>query len=371
MPTETTRDMGNVIRLHKASGSSYVAAQAVEMERSITKPDRVRRNKPQDLFANATPYRVSSSEINHTIGVFDDGGYLTIAPASYWGNMGHAVGLRPPSSFADFADLDGEIRSRIKSMNMNLAQSLGEYKQTSKMFANAARDVYQTFQSLRSGRAMADFVRTLQHPDTRNGRRLANRWLEYQYGLRPLMNDVHEAAKLLQDKVNKGITRRTSVTRREQAVGSYKGPSYILSSSASMSRKVSARYTVSGPGMKQLSEVGITNPALLAWELIPYSFVVDWFVPVGDFLNGLDALTGVSNLLVQRSYGYNVSSTNIWYSSSKDAFFTSTPTTFAKERISQRFGVSGSLSFGRLAYKPSLSATKVANALALLRQLKR
>jgi hypothetical protein len=38
------------------------------------------------------------------------------------------------------------------------------------------------------------------------------------------------------------------------------------------------------------------NPAYLAWELIPYSFVVDWAIPIGDWLMSLDALFGVKKI---------------------------------------------------------------------------
>jgi hypothetical protein len=37
---------------------------------------------------------------------------------------------------------------------------------------------------------------------------------------------------------------------------------------------------------------GITNPLLIGWELVPFSFVVDWFLPVGGWLESLDALLG-------------------------------------------------------------------------------
>jgi hypothetical protein len=41
-----------------------------------------------------------------------------------------------------------------------------------------------------------------------------------------------------------------------------------------------------------LSALGITNPLLIAWEVVPYSFVVDWVLPVGTWLESLDALLG-------------------------------------------------------------------------------
>jgi hypothetical protein len=31
--------------------------------------------------------------------------------------------------------------------------------------------------------------------------------------------------------------------------------------------------------------LGLINPAVVAWELVPFSFLVDWFIPVGKFLD--------------------------------------------------------------------------------------
>jgi hypothetical protein len=42
--------------------------------------------------------------------------------------------------------------------------------------------------------------------------------------------------------------------------------------------------------------VGLLDPASVAWELLPYSFVVDWFIPIGQYLAARalpNALTGV------------------------------------------------------------------------------
>jgi hypothetical protein len=50
---------------------------------------------------------------------------------------------------------------------------------------------------------------------------------------------------------------------------------------------------LSNPSLAQLNGTGLLNPALLYWELMPYSFVVDWFIPVGDVLASLTAGLGL------------------------------------------------------------------------------
>jgi hypothetical protein len=50
-----------------------------------------------------------------------------------------------------------------------------------------------------------------------------------------------------------------------------------------------------------LASLGVTNPLEIAWELVPFSFVVDWALPVGQYLSSLDAM-----------FGYD--DDNIWFS---------------------------------------------------------
>ena len=40
-------------------------------------------------------------------------------------------------------------------------------------------------------------------------------------------------------------------------------------------------------------QLGIDNPLEVVWELIPLSFVADWFIPVGEFLRSLTATNGL------------------------------------------------------------------------------
>jgi hypothetical protein len=36
--------------------------------------------------------------------------------------------------------------------------------------------------------------------------------------------------------------------------------------------------------------LGLTDPLSVVWEIIPYSFVVDWFLPVGTYLENLNVI---------------------------------------------------------------------------------
>jgi hypothetical protein len=46
------------------------------------------------------------------------------------------------------------------------------------------------------------------------------------------------------------------------------------------------------PALAQAASLGLTNPATWVWEKIPWSFVVDWLLPIGAYLDSMDATLG-------------------------------------------------------------------------------
>lgn len=50
---------------------------------------------------------------------------------------------------------------------------------------------------------------------------------------------------------------------------------------------------VENPNLHRATTLGLTNPAAIAWELVPFSFVVDWFIPIGNFLNSWTDFLGL------------------------------------------------------------------------------
>lgn len=51
---------------------------------------------------------------------------------------------------------------------------------------------------------------------------------------------------------------------------------------------------ISNETLANAASIGLLNPAQVAWELVPYSFVVDWFLPVGSFLETLTDTAGLT-----------------------------------------------------------------------------
>jgi hypothetical protein len=127
----------------------------------------------------------------------------------------------------------------------------------------------------------------------------ANTWLEFTYGWKPLVKDVYDQMENLS----------TLLTRNEgevfTAIGQAKNISiretvWEDSDTAKITKNIRwvtrTRFKVVY-GLSDLSYrnvFGLNNPALVAWEVVPFSFVVDWFLPIGSFIEGLTAYNGVA-----------------------------------------------------------------------------
>nr|UUW21386.1 MAG: maturation protein [Sanya fiers-like virus 43] len=276
------------------------------------------------------------------------------------------VGLRnlifvAPTSF------DNALLGKIKDQKVNLTVSLAEMHQTVSMVTNLAKTVFSAFRSLRSGRALGEFLRTMSHPNTRNGRKLANQWLAWTYGWSPLMSDIHGLLQLIENQIREGKYIYTSITRTTNMTVSSPYKSSNPVSTDNLIQKGVARYKVDSSTLRTMSQSGITNPALLAWELIPYSFVFDWIINVGEYLSALDALVGITDLKCSKSGRFiRVQSQQ---PTSGSPYELNKGMAQLKEMITIRYGLSP-LQPRLPSYQPHIGVRRMLSAIALLRNLK-
>lgn len=362
MPFGTTSTGPLVGKRYYPDGTSVSLGFATQYSRetSWSRADTVRRAKPADLFAGGTSRSSSRSEWTNSMGRKVESGSFILAPCNYWCEAG-APSQGWPSSTGAASVARGRLLAMIKDQKLNLAQDLAEYRKTSRMFASLAHDLVTTFRTLRGGRGFAEFIRILQVPRSRSDRRLANRWLQYQYGIRPVVSSLYGSADILRQQLQTGVYIRASRTAHERwsAVDKTASPFY-REYFQQVSVRATARYKISSAAVKSLAEMGISNPLLLAWEVIPWTFVIDLIIPVGNWLSSLDALNGTSSLLLietTRTTRFVVAEA---YGGTR---------TYSHESYS-RGAPSSSISMPKLGYQPSTSLTAVLNGLALLNQLR-
>lgn len=111
-------------------------------------------------------------------------------------------------------------------------------------------------------------------------------WLEYQYGLGPLCADVYTICNQPYPEPVRVVTASHSVN---WDVVDNKAVSSSIRSPQGHRRfeaKLKCRGLVHAGGpVVAASSLGLTNPALYVWEALPFSFVIDWWQPIGPYID--------------------------------------------------------------------------------------
>lgn len=219
-----------------------------------------------------------------------------------------------------------KARLKMKRAEVNLGVAFAERNATARLLGDTATSLGKAFRNLKAGRvraAMRDLGISNKRHEPR-GSNVPNKWLELQYGWKPLLSDVFGACDALskQPKSDWRVTAKATAKRNERWEHTFTDHSagiVVAQSECGAFCRIDA--LPENDLTKSLSSLGITNPLLIAWELVPYSFVVDWALPVGSWLESIDAMLGYSrsqysNSLLTRARwderGIRINNTTIW-----------------------------------------------------------
>jgi hypothetical protein len=185
-------------------------------------------------------------------------------------------------AFATDLDWQTQMRLKIKDYSVNLGTALAEYRQTSNMFRDAGVGVYNAWKSFKGKRKSRRKLRPCD---------VAASELIYSYGVAPLISDVYDSMDVFVQRLERPIHRRIVSTAWQDDAINLSAPDGDFIGRINCSERAIAYITLD-PNKDQNFIMG--NPLELAWEVLPFSFVVDWLIPIGDYLSALDALKGVS-----------------------------------------------------------------------------
>lgn len=221
-------------------------------------------------------------------------------------NWSHPISLTPYDitesavlSIANSKDTTRYVQaaaSSIYSSKFDALTFLAEFHKTTSMFQNAVvklANLASTIRKLKKG---------VLHP----GILLGDLYLEYRYGWRLLYYDMVDISKTLADLAWKRdrFSQRTGANENSSSSVDYmyNGPAYQFTVNMIEELKISLRGTV----VADIEPPNWAfNPLTTSWELIPFSFIVDWFIGIGTWLETL------SFLFLQTNYtsagGINIS----------------------------------------------------------------
>lgn len=258
-----------------------------------------------DGFVRQFPCGIGTPNYPKRIGAISLNGLLPAPGSQNW------------SSNDDIA-LNGKLREKIQGSDFNVAVFLGEGRESLATVADGANRIYRALLFLKNGK-VGRATRELLHgrPRTyRSGRPgkitgerhtfgddrpllspvgdisrelvtrewFASNWLQLQYGWQPLIQDIWAAMQHFSHMRAQPEIKKYRASRTVKSVGSVYAPGWTPEYSRVYTRKsIIAKVT----HVNQAVLLGLTDPLSLAWEKLPYSFVCDWFIPIGNYLQAL------------------------------------------------------------------------------------
>nr|UJQ85756.1 MAG: hypothetical protein 1 [Leviviridae sp.] len=192
------------------------------------------------------------------------------------------------------------IRGKVKEQSTSFTglTMLGELRETLHMIRHPAEAMREYSNNFFKGM----YAKKLRHSRQKFGHMLANSWLEFTFGLVPFMSDVEAIADALIPKLDEPRIIRLSFTAQDASASSYAGT--INSGGLSITvpyhrdyiNEASCRYLLgyrvksTGPltnlqRLKQLGGFNLQEVIPTAWELLPWSFFIDYFSNIGDVIS--------------------------------------------------------------------------------------
>lgn len=242
--------------------------------------------------------------------------------SSSWARLS-AAGISTFDNSAPFLQEGAAAEAKTRALNdladakANVGENLATFRQTVDLLHNPLSKVVDVVKAaakyrdalIRSGDVKASWLRQLFRLSERAlmgknpPKELAQRYLEYVYGAKPLLQDIYGLVELAQQYGNspllirgRGAGHRPTVvpqytfTDISQGAVSLVGP---LKAERTTRCTLWAQVDPEYQGTRALNQLGLLNPASLAWELVPFSFVIDWVLPIGPVLQALTARAGL------------------------------------------------------------------------------
>lgn len=149
----------------------------------------------------------------------------------------------------------------------------------------AVGEAPQTYRLLKSTIGLAKYVLKF-HP-----KHWAGHFLEYKFGWYPMVMDIHGIAKELAYNAPQimKVRGRASVrgSRTTTSVGTWHRRKDVFFSSART--EIGVCYAPSQNTVDRIARFASLNPASIAWELLPGSFLVDYLIDIGGALRSLES----------------------------------------------------------------------------------
>lgn len=226
-----------------------------------------------------------------------------------------AVVDRAPTALPSFLNTDianaqlyclQKAYSRVNGNALNAGVFAAEAKKTLQLIRSPLRGAFRILTKIKSRSARSIKERALPGPAA-----IAEAWLQYRYGLVPLLGDIASATQHLRPFKTRysdvQAARHSYQTqfdsgrvRFEKFVEYYLKFCGYTSQRAQISVNAGVRYRFADMTYSEFfratNSLNLTDVPGTVWELVPFSFIADWFVDIQSWLSAITPKPGVEYL---------------------------------------------------------------------------
>lgn len=232
---------------------------------------------------------------------------------------------------------------QLQNQQVHVGNFFGTFKDTVRMHNNAVTGIVSGVKRFYRSKAHRPFsklyfkqgktIRQIKCLGKKKLTRSADLWLEYIYGWAPYLADLKGALDELSGPKQAPVVCAVGQSRRKPVLSGNSGmiacdtgnsTSFGWDDHYDLRGRASLWYALSNPQAASLSRLGLVNPLEVVWEVTKFSFLVDWFLPIGPWLQtwtadlGWSFISGsysIKRKVVRRAYKdcfFHVAQTYSW-----------------------------------------------------------
>lgn len=406
MPTTTATTQQTIsVKVYKPSAPGGTYAGAMPMyNKLVNSRQRTWDRVPKHLRLMTNPYLDNIYQerlgyINRSYSYYSSGvlqydypqvavGELKLRDDGAFPGRGTAL-LTFMSTTTALAVAQNSVLGKCKGASWNLPVFTAEANKTIDLIASTAKRIATGFRAMKRGQPDKAWKALGFHPTRKQrqetlGVAARDNWLAYRYGWIPLLSDVKSAAEFAASQLtthppvrrfsalcSAGEQKEVGVQNQDIFLGT---TGWDADSTYTVLRTGEAKAWITvqlmgNQSARTMSQLGM-DPWQLGWELLPYSFVADWFVNVGQFLELQSALAGLQ--ILDAGYSTMASaeiSFNLHGPNQTTQYWSTVSTGKSEGPKATKRGYSRSKWINpsvNLLFNPKLNQERIADAVALL-----
>lgn len=181
-----------------------------------------------------------------------------------------------------------KIQTDLLQSEFNAGVFAGEFRETYHMMCAIVTSISRSVGYAKRGRwdKAMNVIATWGKANPRLGTSVAaNNYMMWHFGILPMLYDLKHAYEYLVSTYR--------VVKRVRRHCRFKDSKYLTSNSVTWLWQINAVVEIRGQvecvELNEFDRLGLTDPASIAWELTKLSWLIDWVIPIGNFLSAVNA----------------------------------------------------------------------------------